>query len=87
MNLYSLLTTPRWSITNARQRDASNGLVFLNKFEGAAEVEHVRRIWIREIAKNKIRMEEFGEITPNESLDFKAIKSLKENVILETGNS
>jgi hypothetical protein len=33
-------------------------------------MEHVRRIWMGEAAKNKIRMEEFGEIIPERVAQF-----------------
>jgi hypothetical protein len=41
----------------------------LSNFEGV-EMEYVLRIWIREGAKNKIRMEEFDEITPERVAQF-----------------
>jgi hypothetical protein len=34
-SLFIIDNSPDGRLENARQRDASNGLVFLNKFEGA----------------------------------------------------
>ena len=42
-SLFIVDDSPDGRLENARQQDASNGLVFLNKFEGA-QMEHDRRI-------------------------------------------
>ena len=58
-------------LETAWQQGASNGLVFLNKFEGA-QMEHVQRTRMTEAAKNKTRMAEFYEITPDRVAQFES---------------
>ena len=48
-------------LKNARQQNASNDIIFLNKFEDA-QIEYDRRMRMPAIARNQIRMAEFGDI-------------------------
>jgi hypothetical protein len=50
-SLFIVDNSPDGRLENARQQDASNGLVFLNKFEGV-QMEHLRRIAMTEAAKS-----------------------------------
>ena len=61
-SLFIVDDSPDNRLETARQQGASNGLVFLNKFEGA-QMEHDRRICMTASAKNQIRMPESREIT------------------------
>jgi len=64
-SLFIVDDSPDARLEKARQRDASNGLVLLNKFEGA-QMEHVRRIAMTEAAKIQITVAEFGDMTPEQ---------------------
>jgi hypothetical protein len=70
-SLFIVDDSPDGRLENALQQDASNGLVFLNKFQGA-QMEHVRRIAMTEAAKNQIRMADFDEITPERVVQFES---------------
>ena len=70
-SLFIIDDSPDGRLENARQRDAFNVFVFLNKFEGA-QMQHVWWIAMTEDAKNQIRIAEFGESTPGQVAQFES---------------
>jgi hypothetical protein len=70
-SLFIVDDSPDGRLENARLQGAFNGLVFLDKSEGA-QMEHVRRIEMTAAAKDQIRMAEFGDITPERAAQFES---------------